>query len=112
LAGFGGVIMIETKKGIRVAAGEKSNFNSEGFQLFRLRGFSPDLTFKNSIETTEAPVNKPTIYWNPTATTLENPGIYTFKVKTPAEVKTMNIWVEGTTEEGFPFAKMFKVSGF
>lgn len=112
LAGFGGVIMIETKKGARTPAGEKSNFNSEGFQLFRLRGFSPELTFKNSFDSDEAPVNKPTIYWNPTANTLENQGVFTFKVKTPAEVKTMNIWVEGTTEEGFPFAKMFKVSDF
>jgi hypothetical protein len=112
LAGFGGVIIIETKKGRRVVAGEKSNFNSEGFQLFRMRGFSPELTFKNSFDSEEIPVNKPTIYWNPTATTLENQGVFTFKVKTPAEVKTMNIWVEGTTEEGFPFAKMFKVFGF
>jgi len=112
LAGFGGVIIIETKKGSRVVAGEKSNFNSEGFQLFRMRGFSPELTFKNSFDSEEIPVNKPTIYWNPTATTLENQGVFTFKVKTPAEVKTMNIWVEGTTEEGFPFAKMFKVFGF
>jgi len=112
LAGFGGVIMIETKKGSRVAAGEKSNFNSEGFQLFRLRGFSSELTFKNSSESDEAPVNKPTIYWNPAANTLENQGVYTFIVKTPEEVKTMNIWLEGTTAEGFPFTKMFKVSGF
>lgn len=112
LAGFGGVIMIETKKGSRVAAGIKSNFNPDGFQLFRMRGFSPEFTFKNSLEPEEAPVNKPTIYWNPEANTLENQGVFTFKVKTPAEVKTMNICVEGTTEEGFPFAKMFKVSDF
>ncbi|MDI1321370.1 MAG: carboxypeptidase-like regulatory domain-containing protein [Algoriphagus sp.] len=112
LAGFGGVIMIETKKGIRVAAGDKSNFNSEGFQLFRMRGFSPELTFKNSFDSEEIPVNKPTIYWNPAGNTLGNQGVFTFKVKTPPEVKTMNIWVEGTTEEGFPFAKMFKVSQF
>jgi len=106
------VIMIETKKGNRVVSGAKSNFNPEGFQLFRMRGFSPELTFKNSVEPNEAPVNKPTIYWNPVANTLENPGIYTFKVKTPSEVKSMNIWIEGTTAEGFPFAKMFTVSGF
>ncbi len=112
LAGFGGVIMIETKKGSRVAAGEKSKFNSEGFQLFRLRGFSPELTFKNSFDSEEAPVNKPTIYWNPAANTLENQGVFSFKVKTSVEVKTMNIYVEGTTAEGFPFAKMFKVSDF
>ena len=111
-AGFGGVIMIETKKGSRLAAGEKSNFNSEGFQLFRLRGFSPELTFQNSLEPEEAPVNKPTIYWNPAANTLENLGVFSFKVKIPVEVKTMNIYVEGTTAEGFPFAKMFKVSDF
>ncbi len=112
LAGFGGVIMIETKKGSRILAGEKSNFNSEGFQLFRMRGFSPELAFKNSFDSDEAPVNKPTIYWNPAANTQENQGVFTFKVKTPAEVKTMNIWLEGTTAEGFPFAKMFKVSDF
>lgn len=112
LAGFGGVIMIETKKGSRVADSEKSNFNSDGFQLFRMRGFSPELTFKNSSGSEEIPVNKPTIYWNPAANTLENQGVFTFKVKTPEEVKTMNIYVEGTTAEGFPFAKMFKVSDF
>lgn len=112
LAGFGGVIMIETKKGNRIVGGEKSNFNSEGFQLFRIRGFSPELTFKNSLDSNEILTSKPTIYWNPAANTLKKEGSYTFKIRTPEEVKTINIWIEGTTEEGFPFAKMFKVSDF
>lgn len=106
LAGFAGVIMIETKRGDRRPDQEQGKFNDEEFQKFTFRGYSKEIPFPN--ETREEEVQKrSTLYWEPIAIT-EN-GNYTLKVNAPAGVKDLSVRIEGVTENGLSFWKVFKV---
>ena len=55
MAGYAGVIMIETKKGFRINPEEETNFNSEGFQIFSVPGFTafPEFQKNPSHETVQ-----------------------------------------------------------
>ncbi len=103
LAGFAGVIMIETKKGNR-SANPQQQFNSEGFQQFSVRGFSQDIRFPSEV------MGRPTLYWDPAADTRDHDGEYVFRITAGGEVKLVDIWVEGTTADGYAFAKMFRIA--
>ena len=107
MAGFGGVIMITTKKGNRLEASEKTAFNSSEFQQFKIRGFSPEIPFPDSYESDQAMEIRPTLYWNANAET--DKGLYSFKVKIPQNLKRMNLRVEGLTNDGLAFEKTFEI---
>ncbi len=107
MAGFGGVIMITTKKGNRIAPVEQTAFNSSEFQQFRVRGFSREIPFPNSYENDQSVESKPTLYWDATAES--DKGVYSFKVKIPQALKRMNLKVEGLTKDGLPFVKIFEI---
>ncbi|MEB2775862.1 carboxypeptidase-like regulatory domain-containing protein [Algoriphagus sp. D3-2-R+10] len=107
MAGFGGVIMITTKKGNRFDATEQTAFNSSEFQQFKIRGFSREIPFPDSYESDQAVESKPTLYWDANAET--DKGLYSFKVKIPQALKRMNLRVEGLTKDGLAFEKTFEV---
>ncbi|MCE7056058.1 carboxypeptidase-like regulatory domain-containing protein [Algoriphagus sp. AGSA1] len=108
MAGFGGVIMITTKKGNRIAPVEQTAFNHSEFQKFRVRGFSREIPFPNSFENNQPVESKPTLYWDATAESKK--GIYSFKVKIPQALKRMNLRVEGLTKNGLAFEKTFEIA--
>lgn len=107
MAGFGGVIMITTKKGHRTEATEQTAFNSAEFQQFKIRGFSKEIPFPESYESDQEVEIKPTLYWAANAET--DKGIYSFKVKIPQTLKRMNLRVEGLTKDALPFEKTFEI---
>ena len=107
MAGFGGVIMITTKKGHRFEATEQTAFNSSEFQQFKIRGFSREIPFPDSYESDQAPEIKPTLFWDANGET--DKGIYTFKVKIPQALKQMHLRVEGVTKDGMAFVKTFEI---
>ncbi|TDQ18729.1 carboxypeptidase-like protein [Algoriphagus boseongensis] len=98
MAGYSGVLMIETKNGFRTGPDSDRKFNSEGFQIFPVRGYSSFPEFPKNPPADSYLKMKPTIYWDPLAKT-EN-GVYKVKIKLPYGLKGMNLKVEGTTEDG------------
>lgn|GEM_PF-721094 len=107
MAGVGGVIMITTKKGQRSEATEQTAFNSEGFQQFRIRGFSREIPFPTSYENDDPVELKPTLFWEANAES--DSGVYSFKVKIPQAQRRMNLKVEGLTKDGLAFVKIFVI---
>ena len=107
MAGFGGVIMITTKKGSRTNPEKESAFNPTEFQQFKIRGFSPEIPFPDSYENDQPVDIKPTLYWEANAES--DKGIYSFKVKIPPTLKRTNLRVEGLTKDGLAFEKTFEV---
>ncbi|MDI1324278.1 MAG: carboxypeptidase-like regulatory domain-containing protein [Algoriphagus sp.] len=106
MAGYAGVIMIETKKGSRTGPDSDRKFNSEGFQLFPVKGFSSFLEFPKNPPSDQYLKIKPTIYWEPDGQTSD--GIYRTKVKVPYGVNQLRIRVEGRTLDGEAFSKILK----
>jgi hypothetical protein len=108
MAGFAGVIMINTKRG---SVQEKSNqvFNSEEFQIFKIRGFTPAKDFP--VQNTDAviPDSRPTIYWNPNAETNSENPTFTFSVNIPKTTNRMFLKVEGISNDGLPFYRIFQI---
>lgn len=107
MAGYAGVIMIETKKGFRTGPDSDRKFNSEGFQIVDVAGFSSFPEFPKDHPSDQFLSQKPTIYWEPNAQTVE--GVYKTKIKVPYGVKLLRIRVEGRTMEGDSFSKMLKI---
>ena len=108
MAGFGGVIMITTKKGQKSEAIEQTAFNSSEFQQFKIPGFSPEIPFINSVENDLPAESTPTLFWNANAET--DKGLYSFKLKIPQALKRMNLRVEGLTKDGLAFEKTFEIN--
>lgn len=98
MLGYGGVIMIETKKGFRTGPDSDRKFNSEGFQIFDIAGFTEYQEFPKNPLSDQYLKKKPTIYWEPNGQTKD--GIYQAKVKVPYGVKLIRIKVEGRTQDG------------
>jgi hypothetical protein len=98
MIGYGGVIMIETKKGLRSGPDSDQKFNSEGFDLFQISGFSRFTSFPNEPPSDQFLKRKPTVYWNPAATS-EN-GLFKSQVRVPYGVKVVRVKVEGQTLDG------------
>nr|WP_283773943.1 carboxypeptidase-like regulatory domain-containing protein [Aquiflexum sp. TKW24L] len=108
MAGFAGVIMVKTKRGSRTKQDE-GVFNSDQFQKFKLRGFTTVKEFPVQKADSEIPESRPTIYWNPMAKTdAENPT-FTFSVNIPKTTKNMLLKIEGLSNEGFPFYRVFQI---
>jgi hypothetical protein len=107
MAGYAGVIMIETKKGFRRGPDSDKKFNSEGFQIFPIPGFTEFPEFIKNPPSDQFLKKKPTIYWEPQGVTTS--GAFQTKVKVPYGVKAIHVWVEGMTLDGQSFSKMIKL---
>lgn len=107
MAGYAGVIMIETKKGFRSGPESDRRFNSESFQTFPVPGFTDFTEFPRNPPADQYLKRKPTVYWEPKAETTE--GLFKTKVKVPYGVKSVQIRMEGRTVDGEAFSKMLKI---
>ncbi|WP_187177944.1 carboxypeptidase-like regulatory domain-containing protein [Algoriphagus sp. AK58] len=107
MAGYAGVIMIETKKGFRTGPESDRKFNSDGFQIFPIPGFTDFAQFPKNPPSDQYLKRKPTVYWEPAAET--SAGQFKTKVKVPYGVKSIHIRVEGRTQDGEAFSKKLKV---
>jgi hypothetical protein len=107
LAGFAGVIMFDTIKGEMFGPSDKSQFNSEGFQQFRVKGFSNNLDFNQLVNQTSGNQKRPTVYWNPNAKT--DKGEFTFRFLPVEGVREYDLLIEGMTDQGYPFTKLFRI---
>jgi hypothetical protein len=107
MAGYAGVIMIETKKGFRTGPESVKKFNSEGFQIFPILGFTDFPEFNKNPPSDQFLKKRPTLYWEPVAQTSD--GLYHTKVKVPYGVKAIQIRVEGLTLDGEVFSKAMKI---
>ncbi len=107
MAGYAGVIMIETKNGFRTGPDSDRKFNSEGFQIFPVKGFSSFSEFPKNPPSDQYLKKKPTIYWEPDGQTMD--GIYQTKVKVPYGVNQLRIRVEGRTVDGEAFSKVLRI---
>lgn len=107
LAGFAGVIMIETKRGDRFAAGNDRAFNDFDFQKFPIRGFAKEIPFPNVPSEDQALEKRPSLYWDPSAKVSE--GRHSFKIYLPNCISEVDLRFEGITTEDIPFWKVFRV---
>jgi hypothetical protein len=105
--GYAGVYMIETKKGFRTGPDSDKKFNSEGFQIFPIPGFTEFAEFIKNPPSDQFLKKKPTIYWESQGITIS--GAFQTKVKVPYGVKAIQVWVEGMTLDGQAFSKMIKL---
>ncbi|WP_111669403.1 carboxypeptidase-like regulatory domain-containing protein [Algoriphagus litoralis] len=107
MAGYSGVIMIETKNGFRTGPNSDKKFNSEGFQIFPVVGFSDFPAFPNNPPSDSYLKRKPTLYWEPLGTT-EN-GTLKVKIKVPYGLERLAIKVEGRTPDGEAFSRTLPI---
>lgn len=107
MAGYAGVISIETKNGLKLGPESNKKFNSEGFQVFPVPGFTDFTEFIKNPPSDQILKKKPTIYWEPQGVT--SSGVFQTKVKVPYGVKAIQVWVEGMTLDGQAFSKKIKV---
>jgi hypothetical protein len=107
MAGYAGVIQIDTKNGFRTSPETDRKFKSEGFQIFDIPGFTDFPAFVKNPPSDQFLKKKPTLYWEPAAQTSD--GSYHAKVKVPYGVKTIQIRVEGLTLDGEVFSKVMKL---
>jgi hypothetical protein len=107
MLGYAGVYMIETKKGFKTGPDSEKKFNSEGFQIFDIPGFTDFPAFVKNPPSDQFLKKKPTLYWEPAAQTSD--GLYHAKVKVPYGVKAIQIRVEGLTLDGEVFSKAMKI---
>jgi len=107
MAGYAGVISIETKNGLKLGPDSNKKFNSEGFQVFPVPGFTEFAEFIKNPPSDQILKKKPTIYWEPQGITTS--GAFQTKIKVPYGVKVIDVWVEGMTLDGQSFSKMIKV---
>jgi hypothetical protein len=107
MAGYAGVIHIDTKNGFRTDPETDRKFKSEGFQIFDIPGFTDFPAFVKNPPSDQFLKKKPTLYWEPAAQTSD--GSYHAKVKVPYGVKTIQIRVEGLTLDGEVFSKVMKM---
>ena len=104
MAGYAGVIMIETKNGSRTGSENDRKFNSEGFQVFPVRGFTSYPEFLKDPPADQYLKKKPTVYWDPVAKTVD--GAYKVRIKVPYGTNKLNLKVEGQTLDGEAFYRV------
>jgi hypothetical protein len=107
MAGYAGVIMIETKKGFRTKPEIETKFNSEGFDFFSIPGFTAFPEFPKAPPTDRYLTKKPTIYWDPLAETQD--GVYQVQVKVPYGINRFRIKVEGRSLDGEVIYKVMEL---
>jgi len=112
MAGYAGVIMVETKKGSRTGPKNDKKFNSEGFQFFLIPGYTAFPEFTQNPSADKYLVKKPTIYWDPLAESRD--GVYQVQVKVPYGINRFRIKVEGRSLDGEVIYKVIELqnSGF
>lgn len=98
MAGFAGVLMIETKSGSRTLLEPDTKFNSEGFQFFDIPGFTTFPEFPKNPSADRYLQKKPTVYWEPLAKTSE--GIFEVRVKVPYGIRRLRLVLEGISVDG------------
>lgn len=110
MAGFAGAIVVRTKRGSRIQQEEERIFNPDNFQLFKSRGFTPvpDFPVQSGEEKPVKPY--PSLYWNPNATIEAAQKPFSFSLDLPTSTKNLQIRVEGITEDGSPFTKVFIIT--
>ena len=109
MAGFAGVIMVNTKKGAKAPQGPDQVFNSEEFQIFKIRGFTPVIEFPVQKAESEIPESRPSLYWNPNVKTDGENESFTFSVNLPKTTKNMFLKIEGMSGDGLPFYRIFQI---
>lgn len=105
--GYGGVYMIETKKAFRLDPDSDRKFNSDGFQIFQIPGFTEFTAFPNDPPSDQFLKRKPTIYWNPFVETKN--GLFKSTVKVPYGVKMIRIKLDGRTTDGEVISKVLEL---
>ena len=107
MLGYGGVYMIETKKGFRSGPDSDRKFNSEGFTIFEIPGFTDFTEFPNQPPAEQFLKRKPTLYWEPFAET--EAGSFKTQVKVPYGVKVVRVKLEGRTTDGEVIFKVLEL---
>ncbi|MEQ8684935.1 MAG: TonB-dependent receptor [Imperialibacter sp.] len=108
MAGFDGVIMVETNLGGERQADEKPTiFNKDGFSLYTVKGYTPAQEFRapdysQRKESHSEPDTRTTIYWNPSLTTDSETGKAEFSFYAADSPTVYRIVVEGMTEDNTP----------
>ena len=105
----GGMISITTKKGKSTTPKSPYEFDKTEFQVFKLPGFTKPLDFPKISNDGVSIPPRPTLYWNPLAITDETDGKYEFETPLSAGTEKVYLKVEGLTEEGFPFRRIFEM---
>lgn len=108
MAGYAGVLMIETRNGSRTNPQIETKFNSEGFQFFAIPGFTAFPEFPRNPPADRYLMKKPTIYWDPLAETTD--GVYEVKIKVPYGVDRFRIKVEGRSLDGEVIFEMIETN--
>jgi hypothetical protein len=109
MAGYAGVIMVETNRGSRRGPKIETKFESEGFQIFSVPGFTAFPEFTKNPPVDKYLSKKPTIYWEPLAETTD--GIFKVKVRVPYGINRFRIKVEGRSMDGEVIYKVMEVEG-
>ncbi|MDI1323319.1 MAG: carboxypeptidase-like regulatory domain-containing protein [Algoriphagus sp.] len=104
MAGYAGVIVLKTKRGQRWTVDSDRKFNSEGFQIFDIPGFTVFQEFPKDPPSDQFLKKKPTLFWDPVAQT--EVGEFKTRIKIPYGVTKAKLRVEGMTLDGEPFYKM------
>lgn len=107
LAGFDGVIMVETTRGERQAAQKPTIFDKDDFSLYTIKGYTPTKEFKapdysQPKESHRQPDTRSTIYWNPSLATNKETGKAEFSFYSADSPTVYRIVVEGMTEDNTP----------
>ncbi|PZV83868.1 carboxypeptidase-like protein [Algoriphagus aquaeductus] len=107
MAGYAGVIVLKTKRGQKFTVDSDRKFNSDGFGIFPVPGFTDFAPFLKNPPSDQYLRRKPTIYWEPVAETSN--GQFQSKVKVPYGTKSIHIRVEGRSDDGEAFSKLIKI---
>ena len=97
----------DSKKGFRAGPESDRKFNSEGFQIFPVPGFTSFSEFPKNPPSDQYLRKKPTIYWEPLG--LSESGVLRIQVKIPYGVNVLDIRLEGRTLDGEPLFSLFQI---
>lgn len=107
MLGYAGVYMIETKKGFKSGPVSAQKFNSEGFRIFQIPGFTDFTEFPNQPPSDQFLKRSPTLFWEPYAET--ESGTFKIQVKVPYGVKVIRVKIEGRTTDGEVIARVLEL---
>lgn len=107
MAGYSGVIVLKIKSSQRFTIDSDRKFNSYGFQIFQIPGFTDFAEFPNQPPSDQFLKRKPTIYWDPYVET-EN-GLFKSQVKVPYGVKVIRVKLDGRTTDGEVISKVLEL---
>ncbi len=108
MAGYAGVIKIETKNGMKFGPESDRKFNSTGFQVFSVKGFSSFTAFPQDPPAGTYLKARPTLYWEPFGKSTS--GKSSYRIKIPYGVTTAYLRVEGLSQDGEYFSRVVKMN--